>query len=234
MRLFRRIVDGTTLLLGHIKRRQRKKVPVAYTSPTKVNIGCGLAIAAGWVNIDGSLNALIANLPGSIHRLAYRLTGASRYYSEQEYCRLLGRNYFVHHDLAHGIPLADDSADFIYSSHFLEHLPRRDAENLLRESCRVLKPKGTLRIVVPDLEYALSLYSVGKKEEMLTQYFFVDDDDSYYARHKYMYDFEILKGVLEKVGFHEIRRCAYQEGLTPNLDVLDNRAGESLFVEATR
>lgn len=234
MKFLRRVVDATTLLLGNLKTRQRKGIPAGYTSPTKVNVGCGLAVAEGWVNIDGSLNALIANLPRPFHRLAYRLTGASRYYSEQEYCRLLGDNYFIHHDLAHGIPLFEGSADFVYSSHFLEHLKRTDAENLIRESYRVLKPGGRVRIVVPDLEYAVSLYTTGRKEEMLTQYFFVDDDESFYARHKYMYDFDMLKEVLERAGFHEIRRCSFHEGFTPDLAVLDNRADESIFVEAKR
>lgn len=234
MRLLRRVVDGTTLLLGKLKRKQRKNIPVAYASTVKVNLGCGLAVAEGWINIDGSLNSFIANCPSGLHRLAYRLTGASRYYSEQEYCRLLGNHFFIHHDLAYGVPLADSCADFVYSSHFLEHLYRKDAENLLRESYRALKPGGVIRIAVPDLEYAVSLYNAGKKEEMLTQYFFVDDDDSHYARHKYMYDFAMLKAVFEKVGFHEIRRCAFQEGITPNLDVLDNRIEDSLFVEARR
>lgn len=234
MKLLRRMVDGVTLFLGRLKRRQRKTLPVGYAFPIKVNLGCGLAVASGWINIDGSLNAVVANLPGVFHRLAYRLTGANRYYSEQEYCQLLANNFFIHHDLAHGVPLADSTADFVYSSHFMEHLLRKDAENFLRESYRVLKSGGTLRIVVPDLEYAVSLYSAGEKEEMLKQYFFVEDDGSYYARHKYMYDFPMLKEALEKVGFQAVRRCVFQDGVTPSLDVLDNRAEDSLFLEANR
>lgn len=234
MKLLRRAVDGITLLLGKIKHRQRIRIPNECANPVKVNLGCGLAVAPGWINIDGSLNALVASLPAPFHRLAYRLTGANRYYSEQEYCQLLGNNFFVQHDLAYSIPLDSNSADFVYSSHFLEHLFRNDAENLLRESYRVLKPGGTVRIVVPDLEYALTLYDAGKKEAMLSQYFFVEDDDSYYARHKYMYDFAMLESALQKAGFHEVERCGFQTGHTPDLTILDNRAEESLFVEARR
>lgn len=234
MKLVRPTIEGVSSIIGYLKRRQRKAVPPGYASPTKVNLGCGLAVAAGWINIDGSLNALIANFPRGVHSLAYRLSGASRYYSREQYCRLLSDHVFVHHDLVYGIPLADSCADFVYSSHFLEHLKRKDAERLLCESLRVLKSGGTLRIVVPDLEYAVLLYSSGKKETMLTQYFFVEDDDSRYAQHKYMYDFHLLKEVLEKVGFKKVRRCSFQQGETPDLDVLDNRPEDSLFVEATR
>jgi predicted SAM-dependent methyltransferase len=233
MRLLRRIVETSTQLIGRLKRNQRKSIPSQF-SPVKVNLGCGLAVTAGWVNIDGSLNALVSTLPRPLYRLAYRLTGASRYYSEDEYCRLLRDHYFIHHDLAHSIPLANGVADFVYSSHFLEHLFRRDGENILAESFRVLKPGGTIRVVVPDLAYALSLYSAGEKEKMLLDNFFVEDDDSYYARHKYMYDFAMLDDALKRAGFHDIRRCEFRKGHAPDLASLDNRPDESLFVEATR
>jgi predicted SAM-dependent methyltransferase len=162
------------------------------------------------------------------------MTGANRYYSEAEYCRLLRDHYFIHHDLAYSIPLADGIADYVYSSHFLEHLFRQDGEKLLMESFRVLKPGGTVRVVVPDLEHAISLYATGQKDKMLFENFFVEDDDSYYARHKYMYDFEMLSVALKRVGFHDIRRCEFRKGRTPDLECLDNRPDESLFVEATR
>lgn len=234
MRIMRQMVDGLTNLVGVVNRRRKLDVPQKHASEVKVNLGCGLAIAPGWINIDGSLNALIANMPKMFHTLAYRLSGARRYYSEMEYCEILGINTFVHHDLAYSIPLHDGSTDFVYSSHFLEHLAHKDAQNLLSESFRILKPGGVVRISVPDLEYALSLYTLGRKEEMLTQYFFVNDDDSHFARHKYMYDFQLLKAALEKAGFQDVRRCAFQEGRTPDLIVLDNRVEDSLFVEATR
>jgi predicted SAM-dependent methyltransferase len=231
--LLRRTVETSTQLIGQLKQNQRKSIPSQFTA-VKVNLGCGLAVTTGWVNIDGSLNALVSTLPRPLHRLAYRLTGANRYYSEDEYCRLLRDHYFIHHDLSQSIPLFDGVADYIYSSHFLEHLFRQDGKQLLEESFRALKPGGTIRIVVPDLAYALSLYSAGEKQKMLLDNFFVEDDDSYYARHKYMYDFAMLEDALKNAGFQNIRRCEFRQGLTPDLDKLDNRPDESLFVEATR
>ncbi len=233
MSFSRILIDTFSRLIGTIKKRQ--KIEVSYLSGSiKLNLGCGLAVSKGWINVDGSLNALIAGMPKFFHAAAYRLTGANRYYSKNEYCRLLGDHHFVHHDLAFGIPFKDGVVDFIYSSHFLEHLFYKDAQHLISECHRVLKPNGTIRISVPDLEYAVKLYHSGKKHEMLENYFFVEDDASNYARHKYMYDFGLLSESLTLAGFQNIRRCEYQEGLTPDLEKLDNRPEESLFVEATR
>ena len=232
MKLLRRIVDGSSLLLGNLKRNQR--ISVSAGKLIKVNLGCGLAVVSGWINIDGSLNALVSSSPPFFHRLAYRLTGANRYYSKAEYCCLLGENRFVHHDLVHGLPFGDGCVDFVYSSHFVEHLFLKDTIHLLRDIFRVLKPGGTLRISVPDLEYVMSLYVEGEKEKMLSSYFFVEDDESNYARHKYMYDYDMLADVLRGAGFQDIRRCRFREGLTPDLELLDNRPEDSLFVEAVR
>ena len=58
----------------------------------------------------------------------------------------------IEHDLRQGLPFADNSCDAIYHSHVLEHLKPDDADRLISECFRVLKPGGILRIAVPDLE----------------------------------------------------------------------------------
>lgn len=50
------------------------------------------------------------------------------------------------------LPLADESSSLVYSSHFLEHVPRTLVAGFLRECLRVLQPGGVVRLVVPDLE----------------------------------------------------------------------------------
>lgn len=60
---------------------------------------------------------------------------------------------FVHKaNLLGRLPLEDLSADIVYSSHFLEHIPRDLVQPFLLECWRVLKPGGVLRLVIPDLE----------------------------------------------------------------------------------
>lgn len=51
-----------------------------------------------------------------------------------------------------GLPFENEYFDFVYCSHFLEHLTPEQADFVLREVYRVLKKGGILRVVVPDLE----------------------------------------------------------------------------------
>lgn len=235
MSIIRSLIDSSTAIIGRL-RRGRWVMPEKDSRDglVKVNLGCGLAIAPGWTNVDASLNALVASWPRWIHKILYRLSGSNRYYSQEQYCDLLENHVFIHHDLSHSIPLKDRTADFVYSSHFLEHLFKRDAERLLTDSFRVLKSGGVVRICIPDLAYAVAMYARGEKTAMLENYFFVEDKESQLARHKYMYDFELLQSLLERIGFSQVVRCAYQQGQTPDLQLLDNRPEETLFVEARK
>ena len=77
----------------------------------------------------------------------------------------------IAYNLTQGIPFPDCSFDVVYHSHVLEHLPKTEAEFLVKECYRVLSPQGVLRIVVPDLEQiartyitALELASSGSQE----------------------------------------------------------------------
>lgn len=64
----------------------------------------------------------------------------------------------IRHDLRRVLPLTDGSFDAVYASHVLEHLEPDAGARLLRECHRVLRPEGTVRIVVPDLEAIARLY----------------------------------------------------------------------------
>lgn len=64
----------------------------------------------------------------------------------------------IAHDLSSGVPLADNSSDAVYHSHVLEHIRRPEATGFMRECYRVLKPGGTIRVAVPDLERIARAY----------------------------------------------------------------------------
>lgn len=50
------------------------------------------------------------------------------------------------------LPLPDQSASLVYSSHFLEHIPRPQVDGFLAECHRILVPGGVLWLVLPDLD----------------------------------------------------------------------------------
>lgn len=62
------------------------------------------------------------------------------------------------HDIRDGLRFQDESFEVVYHSHVLEHLSPHDGLTLLRECYRVLKPGGTIRVAVPDLEEIARLY----------------------------------------------------------------------------
>lgn len=61
-------------------------------------------------------------------------------------------------DLRRGVPHRDDSVDFVFSEHFLEHLDESSGLRLLKECHRVLKPGGVLRVTVPSLRVLVERY----------------------------------------------------------------------------
>ena len=90
MRLTRRLIETCTAILGYVKSGRRiRPIPQAASGLVKVNLGCGLAVAKGWINVDGSLNALAASWPRAMHKMLYRATGANRFYTCDQYCSSL-------------------------------------------------------------------------------------------------------------------------------------------------
>lgn len=64
----------------------------------------------------------------------------------------------IPHDIRLPFPFRDGTFDVVYGSHVLEHLEASQAEKLLQDCFRILKPAGIIRIVVPDLEAIARLY----------------------------------------------------------------------------
>jgi hypothetical protein len=56
------------------------------------------------------------------------------------------------------LPFADSTVDLLYTSHFVEHIPRTLIISFLKESFRVTKSSSYVRLVLPDLEELCKTY----------------------------------------------------------------------------
>ena len=121
-------------------------------SMMKLHIGCGTVTPEGWINLDGSWNARLAN-----HKIARRIVKNFKLLPKHAY-DVGWTGKVVPHDLRKPLPFEDDSLCAIYGSHVLEHLYLDQADRVLKECFRTLRPGGVLRLVVPDLRSFVSAY----------------------------------------------------------------------------
>jgi SAM-dependent methyltransferase len=168
-----------------------------------LNLGCGTKTSADpdVVNIDWSFYLRIKRLRFLSPFLALALSPERR-----ERLRAVPDNVLVH-DLAKGIPVPDQSADAAYHSHLLEHLDRDVAPRFLLEILRVLRPGGTVRIVVPDLERSC--------REYLDHLVRVEEDPEASAVHE-----EYVAAIIEQLVRREGRGTGEQIGIRRMIDRL--------------
>lgn len=117
-------------------------------------------------------------------------------------------------DLRQGLQYPDNSVDFIFSEHFLEHIERDQGLLLIQECYRVLKIGGTIRTTVPDLRFVVDDYLAGKIDrypgawEPRTPCAMLNECMGEWA-HRFMYDISELKLLHEEAGFKDIKEAAH-------------------------
>ena len=72
---------------------------------------------------------------------------------------LVGYPGDLYWNLLRPLPFATSSVDAIFDEHVLEHFGLADALGIVKESFRVLRPRGILRIGVPDLGRYIEAYA---------------------------------------------------------------------------
>ena len=149
----------------------------------------------------------------------------------------------VYCDLREPFPYPENSVDYIYNEHFLEHLTEEDGVKLLSKCLGVLKVGGVLRISVPDMEQLVADYHnkgpLFEKHKSIGIHFktrcqMVNTGFRGWE-HLYLYDEEDLSGKLRQVGFSKVVRASWHESEHPELQKLESRGFmNELFLEATK
>jgi predicted SAM-dependent methyltransferase len=220
----------------------------------KINLGSGFIGLPGWINYDNSIVAKLARWKWVTKVLVS--------------CRLLPKGYLdirwppiVVHDCRKGIPLADNSVDIIYSSHFFEHLYRSEVFCLLKECRRVLKPNGVMRVVLPDTEkianmflgvdqtpfpyekeyctnktdranaFASNFYGSAYHNNLNGVGMVQRLQEMFLSHHKWAYTYESFKALMEQAGFSHICRKAYRVSSIPEAQSLDVLPEVSFYLE---
>jgi SAM-dependent methyltransferase len=146
-------------------------------------------------------------------------------------------------DIREGLPLAEGSIDYAVSIHALPEVPYPDLLPVLTELRRVLKPGGTLRLGLPNMERAFDAYRRGDRD-----WFLIPDDEMsslggklitqliWYGYSRTLFVPQFAEELLRRAGFAQVHHLQLGTTASPYPDIvaLDDRPLESFFVEAVR
>ena len=111
-------------------------------------------------------------------------------------------------DVTKGLPYKDVS--YVFAEHFIEHLAYDDALKLMRESRRVLRDDGVLRLSTPNLDWVwVTHYRLDLTEPEQVQACFALNRAFRGWGHQFLYNERTLRASLLDAGFANIKRCKY-------------------------
>lgn len=147
-------------------------------------------------------------------------------------------------DVTNGLPFEEGTCAFIYSEHFLEHLPVQQGARFLGECHRSLGNGGVLRIGMPSLQEIVRQYHENdwSTQPWLAKYGyawiknraeFININFREWG-HQWLYDEEELRRRLGEAGFHHIINSTLGESQHPELRNRETRNETLLICEATK
>jgi len=156
------------------------------------------------------------------------------------------------------LPFPDDSFDFVFSEHVIEHMSFPEGCAMLAECKRILKPGGRIRIATPDLAFLVGLYGNEKNEDQQRFLQWSKDcflpwapsaDDTFVINnavrdwgHQFIYDEKVLLFAMAKAGFTQLVCYPLMESDVADLCGLEHEqrapagllALETMIVEGSR
>lgn len=144
-------------------------------------------------------------------------------------------------DLTAPLPVPSGALDAVYSEHFIEHIDRPQAQRLLAECHRVLKPGGVLRVSTPDLRTIVQHYLAGRIDAWHDMHWRPEtparmlNESMREWGHRFLYDAEELEAALRAAGFRQVERKAWRASARPELANLECRPDHGeLIYEGTK
>ena len=141
-------------------------------------------------------------------------------------------------DVTEKFPYDDNSVDYIFFEHMIEHINYQDGKFMIEEFFRVLKSGGKIRISTPDLKFLINLYTEDKTDLQKKYIDYSVNHKSYnvsigtdtfiinnFVRdwgHTFIYDEKTLKSLLESIGFSDVKSYLISESEDENLKNLEN------------
>ncbi len=151
-------------------------------------------------------------------------------------------------DIRQSFPYKDNSIDFIYNEHLIEHLTDYEGVSLLKECLRVIKPGGIVRVATFDLDDMIKnaqsnnptwKFDLG----ILNGYFsYIQTRAEYFNvvfyswGHKWLYNTEELRRRFKEAGFSitNMKSCKVSESEHEELKNLETRPNSTVIIEGTK
>jgi len=145
-------------------------------------------------------------------------------------------------DLSHPLPIEAGSIRFIFSEHFIEHLTLEEGEVLLQGCYRFLGEGGVIRISTPNMQGIASKYMSRNVPSFTADFGWYPETPCRYINeamslwgHRFMYDYDELRRLLNRVGFTDVYQVNRHESAYPELRNLEFRPlRNDLIVEALK
>jgi len=224
--LFGRLIGNSSLFRNIFSRH--------FSNEDKLNIGCGSNFVENWINISLF----------RFHRIPYFI-----YLTKKEKKDVI----VIHFDITKNLPIKPDSISYVYASHFIEHLNFEQGLKFVNNCYTIMKKGGTIRLSCPDLGLWIQKYFEKDNDFFYTYYNLTKDNNKLSELktmgeifmsqlhgwgHKWGYDFESIKDILERAGFTKVVKKEVFDSKIPDIKKLEPTGGtrllETVYVDATK
>jgi predicted SAM-dependent methyltransferase len=144
----------------------------------------------------------------------------------------------MHMDATEQFPFADNTFEYVFTEHMIEHVPHLKGMRMLHECYRVLRHGGVIRVITPDLATIIGLYARDQRPDQreYLQWFsraFLLDGGAPNAvlainamfrlwGHQFLYDETTLTNSMTEAGFRGVQRHNLGESSHLELQNLEN------------